>query len=91
MLKALQPFSVICLAAGALFAQTTNNLRQGQSEQVWDREMSPEPELPLAVGTGSAAPLASSMAQLIRLAVNLRVGRNLDTPAVVAARYLRRW
>jgi hypothetical protein len=29
------------------------------------------------------------MAQFIRLAVNLREGRNLDTPDIVAAHYLK--
>src|SRR2546423_10884647 len=38
--------------------------------------------------TGSATPLAWSMAQFIRLAVNLKSKRNVDTPNIVAARYL---
>lgn len=58
-------------------------------EQVWDRQQSPRPDLKFGEGTGSATPLAWSMAQFIRLAVNLKAGRNLDTPEVVAARYLR--
>jgi glucoamylase len=40
-------------------------------EQVWERSGS---------GTGSATPLAWSMAQFIRLAMNLEKGRNLETP-----------
>lgn len=58
------------------------------AEQVWDRKESPRPGLRFGAGTGSATPLAWSMAQFIRLAVNLQEGRNLETPAVVAARYL---
>jgi glucoamylase len=58
-------------------------------EQVWDRPASPRPEFRMGEGTGSATPLAWSMAQFIRLAVNLQEGRNLDTPDIVAARYLK--
>lgn len=57
-------------------------------EQVWDRRDSPAPEFKFGEGTGSATPLAWSMAQFIRLAINLKHGRNLETPAVVAQRYL---
>jgi glucoamylase len=57
-------------------------------EQVWDRPDHPQPELRFGKGTGSATPLAWSMAQFIRLAVNLQKGRNLETPDIVAARYL---
>ncbi|HEV7473415.1 MAG TPA: glycoside hydrolase family 15 protein [Pyrinomonadaceae bacterium] len=56
-------------------------------EQVWDRKQSLRPELRLGEGTGSATPLAWSMAQFIRLAVNVKRGRNVETPALVAARY----
>ena len=56
-------------------------------EQVWDRAESPRPEFKFGEGTGSATPLAWSMAQFIRLATNLRESRNLDTPDLVAARY----
>jgi glucoamylase len=58
-------------------------------EQVWDTKQSPRPEFVFGEGTGSATPLAWSMAQFIRLAVNLEEGRNLDTPEVVAARYVK--
>lgn len=58
-------------------------------EQIWDRRESPRSELRFGAGTGSATPLAWSMAQFIRLAVNLRAGRNLETPDIVAARYLK--
>jgi len=46
------------------------------------------PNLKFGEGTGSATPLAWSMAQFIRLAVNLQAGRNLDTPKVVYERYV---
>jgi glucoamylase len=59
-------------------------------EQVWDKPASPRPEFRFGEGTGSATPLAWSMAQFIRLATNLRVGRNLDTPDLVRARYAGR-
>jgi glucoamylase len=56
------------------------------AEQVWDRKQSPRAGLRFGSGTGSATPLAWSMAQFIRLAVNLEKGRNLETPDIVAAR-----
>jgi glucoamylase len=56
-------------------------------EQVWDRDQSPRPELRFGEGTGSATPLAWSMAQFIRLAVSVKRGRNVETPALPAARY----
>jgi glucoamylase len=55
-------------------------------EQVWDQS-SGASNRP-GHGTGSATPLAWSMAQFIRLAMNLKAGRNLETPRIVAARYL---
>ena len=58
-------------------------------EQVWDKTDAHDPERHWGLGTGSATPLAWSMAQFIRLAVNLKSGRNLETPHVVAARYLK--
>ncbi len=54
-------------------------------EQVWDRD-SP---FRFGGGTGSATPLAWSMAQFIRLAMNLKGGRNLETPRIVSGRYLK--
>ena len=59
------------------------------SEQVWDRKESPAAQFQFGAGTGSATPLAWSMAQFIRLAINLDRGRNSETPAIVAARYLK--
>lgn len=66
-------------------------------EQVWDKKETPAnidkqfiPELKFGEGTGSATPLAWSMAQFIRLATNLKAGRNLDTPDIVYQRYAGR-
>lgn len=56
-------------------------------EQVWDREESPAPTLRFGAGTGSATPLAWSMAQFIRLAMSIERGRNIETPRVVWERY----
>jgi len=58
-------------------------------EQVWDRNDSPRPEFRFGEGTGSATPLAWSMAQFVRLAINIKRGHNIETPAVTAARYLK--
>ncbi len=56
-------------------------------EQVWDRFDSPRPGLVFAEGTGAATPLAWSMAQFLRLAINIQRGHNTETPEVVARRY----
>jgi glucoamylase len=65
-------------------------------EQVWDKKAVPQnpetqyvPEIKFGEGTGSATPLAWSMAQFIRLAINIKAGRNLDTPQVVYDRYVK--
>ncbi len=55
-------------------------------EQIWD-EPTTSKNLKFGEGAGSATPLAWSMAQFIRLAVNLQKGKNLDTPEIVARRY----
>jgi len=52
-------------------------------EQVWDRGK-------IGTGTGSATPLAWSMAQFIRLALSLQRGYNVETPRIVAERYLKK-
>ena len=64
-------------------------------EQVWDQPEVPNnydhewvPDLKFGEGTGSATPLAWSMAQFIRLAMNLKAGRDLETPDVVYNRYV---
>ena len=56
-------------------------------EQVWDREASPSAKFRFGAGTGSATPLAWSMAQFIRLAMSIERGRNIETPRVVWERY----
>jgi glucoamylase len=53
-------------------------------EQVWDK---PNSVFQFGEGAGSATPLAWSMAQFIRLAINLKSGKNVDMPDVVARRY----
>jgi glucoamylase len=57
-------------------------------EQVWDLKHSADTRFRLGAGTGSATPLAWSMAQFIRLAMNIEKGRNLETPQVVLDRYV---
>jgi glucoamylase len=59
-------------------------------EQIWDRRESPRPQFRFGEGAGSATPLAWSMAQFIRLAINLQIGHGAETPAVVADRYAKR-
>jgi glucoamylase len=56
-------------------------------EQVWDRKESPAPSFRFGAGTGSATPLAWSMAQFIRLAMSIERGRNVETPRIVWERY----
>ena len=58
-------------------------------EQVWSRNESPRPALRFGEGTGSATPLAWSMAQFIRLAINIKQGHNVETPKAATARYLK--
>jgi glucoamylase len=53
-------------------------------EQVWSQNNG---VFPFGEGARSATPLAWSMAQFIRLAMNLKAGKNLDTPEVVAKRF----
>ncbi len=56
-------------------------------EQVWDG-----PDrfgFTLGKGTGSATPLAWSMAEFVRLAVSIDAGRPVETPKVVSDRYAR--
>ena len=49
-------------------------------EQVWDRRESPGSRFRFGAGTGSATPLAWSMAQFIRLAINIERRRNVEAP-----------
>lgn len=57
------------------------------AEQVWDRASAHG--FVFGEGTGSATPLAWSMAQFVRLAVSIDTGRNVETPSVVANRYVK--
>ncbi len=57
-------------------------------EQVWDLKKTPNTNFRFGAGTGAATPLAWSMAQFIRLAMNIEKGRNLETPQVVLDRYV---
>ena len=57
-------------------------------EQVWDLKKATNASFRFGEGTGSATPLAWSMAQFIRLAMNIQSGRNLETPKVVWERYV---
>lgn len=56
-------------------------------EQVWDLKQGP---FRFGSGTGSATPLAWSMAQFIRLAISIEKGSNVETPRVVWERYVNR-
>lgn len=51
---------------------------------------SPPEVLRFGEGTGSATPLAWSMAQFIRLTMNIKNGHHSETPQVVANRYIKR-
>ena len=58
------------------------------AEQVWDEHPpSGEPGFDPGTGTTSATPLAWSHAQLMRLAVSIDAGRDVETPEVVRCRY----
>lgn len=56
-------------------------------EQVWDSVDPTAYGFALGEGTGSATPLAWSMAQFIRLAHGIDAGTPVETPQAVAARY----
>lgn len=56
-------------------------------EQVWDR--ADAYGFRFGEGTGSATPLAWSMAQYVRLAHSIDAGRPVETPALVADRYTK--
>jgi glucoamylase len=58
-------------------------------EQVWDRA-EPEPDgFRFGEGTESATPLGWTHAQFVRLAWSIDAGAPVETPAVVACRYVR--
>ena len=56
-------------------------------EQVWDRAYPSAYGWEFGEGTGSATPLAWSMAQFIRLAHAIDAGEPVETPAILARRY----
>ncbi|MGD0164189.1 MAG: glucan 1,4-alpha-glucosidase [Candidatus Sulfotelmatobacter sp.] len=58
-------------------------------EQVWDQADPTESRFVFGQGTGSATPLAWSMAQFIRLAVCIEENRIVEQPAVVANHFLK--
>ncbi|ESP88125.1 glycoside hydrolase family 15 protein [Candidatus Halobonum tyrrellensis] len=60
------------------------------AEQVWDRDHATEYNWEYGEGTGSATPLAWSMAQFARLAHGLDEGEPVETPRFVRERYLDR-
>ncbi|MFC7077725.1 glycoside hydrolase family 15 protein [Haloarcula halophila] len=57
-------------------------------EQVWDIERPSDYNWEFGEGTGSATPLAWSMAQFVRLAHGIDNGEPIETPEVVRQRYL---
>jgi len=58
-------------------------------EQVWDQRDTAGAEFHAGKGTGSATPLAWSMAQFIRLAINVKQRHNVETPDVMLGRYAK--
>ncbi|WP_049893386.1 glycoside hydrolase family 15 protein [Halogranum rubrum] len=58
------------------------------AEQVWDREHTTAYNWHIGEGTGSATPLAWSMAQYVRLAHSIDVGQPVEMPAFVYERYV---
>jgi glucoamylase len=58
-------------------------------EQVWDQADPTESHFVYGSGTGSATPLAWSMAQFIRLVVCVEEKRIVEQPAVVAGHFLQ--
>jgi len=56
-------------------------------EQVWDQAYPPDTRYRIGQGTGSATPLAWSMAQFVRLVMCIEARRVVEQPAVVFQRY----
>ncbi|MFB6140753.1 MAG: glycoside hydrolase family 15 protein [Halosimplex sp.] len=73
-----------CLRAMQEFANSGRMI----AEQVWDREHATEYDWVFGEGTGSATPLAWSMAQYVRLAHGIDAGEPVETPRFVRERYL---
>jgi glucan 1,4-alpha-glucosidase len=70
--------------------QRTANSGRMIAEQIWDREYGTEYDWEFGKGTGSATPLAWSMAQYVRLAHGIDAGEPVETPAFVRERYRER-
>ena len=79
---ALEPQSMLETMAG--FANSGRMI----AEQVWDRHIENDYNWDIGEGTGSATPLAWSMAQFIRLAHGIDEGHPVEMPAAVENRYL---
>jgi glucoamylase len=91
-------------AGARTLLRAMRNMTSGQGlepEQVWeDPPVPPSPfgtdpaiaSIGFAPGhpAGSASPLTWAQAQYARLALDLSAGRNLETPAIVTARYVTR-
>ncbi|MFC7068764.1 glycoside hydrolase family 15 protein [Halobaculum lipolyticum] len=75
--------AVECLGTMAAFANSGRMI----AEQVWDREHATDYGWRFGEGTGSATPLAWSMAQYVRLAHGIDAGEPVATPSVVRDRY----
>jgi GH15 family glucan-1,4-alpha-glucosidase len=58
------------------------------AEQVWDRQTATEYNWDFGEGTGSATPLAWSMAQYVRLAHGIDAGEPVEMPTFVRERYI---
>jgi len=58
-------------------------------EQVWDQADPTESHFVFGSGTGSATPLAWSMAQFIRLVVCVEEKRIVEQPMIVADHFLK--
>jgi len=72
-----------CLRAMQQFANSGRMI----AEQVWDRQDNTEYDWEFGEGTGSATPLAWSMAQYVRLAHGIDAGEPVETPTFVHERY----
>jgi len=75
-----------CLRAIQEFANSGRMI----AEQVWDRQHATDYDWEFGEGTGSATPLAWSMAQYVRLAHGVGAGEPVETPAFVDERYRER-
>jgi glucan 1,4-alpha-glucosidase len=60
------------------------------AEQVWDHDHATDYNWTFGEGTGSATPLAWSMAQFVRLAHGIDNGYPVETPAFIRERYQER-